>query len=297
MLTGNQQVSVIIPTYNRASALSVTLPSYLAETPREVIVVDDASTDETAAVVEAFSAKSSVPVHYIRHQKRSGAPAARNTGLEHASGEYILYGEDDVLLEEGYITVLLEDISAFHADIIAGRCIGMKFGEDKNEVMLRADRSREPLLDLENIEGYFDKKIDAPMAVPFVHALAIIRRDLAKEIRFDEGYRGNGYREETDFFIRAYARGAKIVFTPHAVCFHVSGSINKSGGQRMNRLCYEIWTVLNNTRFVYKNYMILRNACGWTQGPLIKSSSYAVFRLRRLLSRAARRVRASLLVV
>lgn len=288
MVSATHGVSIIVPTYNRASALILTLPSYIAENPGEIIVVDDGSTDETRSVVKSIAAKAAMPVHYIRHQRRMGAPAARNTGSGHASGEYILFGEDDVLLNHGYLATLLEDMRNTHADIIAGRIVGMKLGENKDSIA-RANKYKGPLVDLKNIQGYFWKLTCAPMEVPFVHSVALIQTALVRDIRFDTGYRKNGYREETDFYIRARAHGARIVFTPNAICFHISGDINKSGGQRMNRLAYEFWTIVNNARFVYRNYGVLRELCGWKSGPLVYSCSYAIFRLRRLLSHGVKR--------
>ncbi len=75
-------VSVIIPTYNRASLITQAVDSVLAQSYRavEIIVVDDGSTDETEAVLARYG-------HSIRviHQPNRGRSEARNTGLEAAS--------------------------------------------------------------------------------------------------------------------------------------------------------------------------------------------------------------------
>lgn len=292
MTTTNTKVSVIVPTYNRSKALAVVLPSYVAESPREIIVVDDGSTDRTAAVVEEISHRSPMPIRYLRHSKHRGAPAARNTGVNYASGEYVLFGEDDVLLEPGYLAGLLNEMTRSGADIVGGRIVGMQSGEEKSVALSRADAYDGDLIDPINVEGHFGKFVDAAMEVPFLHSIALMRSHIASEVAFDEGYRGNGYREETDFYVRARSQGAKIVFVPNAVCYHVSGSINSSGGQRMNRMSYEFWAIVNNTRFTYKNYDTLRTLFGWQQGPLRKSMAYAVFRCRRLFTKIARKLRA-----
>ena len=87
-------VSVIIPTRNRAAFLAQALESILAQTvvPGEIIVVDDGSTDGTAALVRDFTA----PVRCL-HQPARGPAAARNLGLESASGAYIAFLDDDDL--------------------------------------------------------------------------------------------------------------------------------------------------------------------------------------------------------
>ncbi|HEX8036789.1 MAG TPA: glycosyltransferase family A protein [Ktedonobacterales bacterium] len=93
-------VSVIIPTYNRAALLREAIESVLAVDRRgfelEVIVVDDGSTDETPEVCRAY------PIRYIRTEM-CGASAARNTGIEAASGEFIAFLDDDDVWLSGNI--------------------------------------------------------------------------------------------------------------------------------------------------------------------------------------------------
>lgn len=89
-----RSVSVVIPTYNRADLLKLTLESVLAQTirPHEVLVIDDGSTDNTTAVCAAFPA----PVRHIR-QKNSGVAAARNRGMREATGDWIAFCDSDDL--------------------------------------------------------------------------------------------------------------------------------------------------------------------------------------------------------
>lgn len=88
-------VSVIIPTYNRAHFLGQAIQSALDQTyPQvEVIVIDDGSTDDTAAVVAGFGDR----VRYV-HQENSGVSAARNHGLRLARGATIAFLDSDDLL-------------------------------------------------------------------------------------------------------------------------------------------------------------------------------------------------------
>ena len=88
------RVSVIIPTYNRADKLPRSIDSVLAQTLEdfELLVVDDGSTDETAAVVTGYDDPR---VEYIPHEVNQGASAARNTGIDHAEGDYIALLDSD----------------------------------------------------------------------------------------------------------------------------------------------------------------------------------------------------------
>lgn len=85
-------VSVIIPTYNRASFLPNAITSILQQTYEdyEVIVIDDGSTDETPRVLKQFEGKIKV-----LFQKNRGASAARNLGIQEADGNYISFLDSD----------------------------------------------------------------------------------------------------------------------------------------------------------------------------------------------------------
>jgi glycosyltransferase involved in cell wall biosynthesis len=89
-------VSAIVPTHNRAATLHRALASVFGQTrpPDEVIVVDDASTDATAAVLRDFPA-----ARVVRLERNGGAAHARNEGIRHATGEFVAFlDSDDVWL-------------------------------------------------------------------------------------------------------------------------------------------------------------------------------------------------------
>ena len=87
-------VSVIIPTYNRASMIGQAVSSVLEQDYKEfeVLVVDDLSQDNTEEVVKSIKDSR---VRYIRRDQNSGAGAARNTGIRQAKGEYIAFLDSD----------------------------------------------------------------------------------------------------------------------------------------------------------------------------------------------------------
>lgn len=85
-------ISVVIPTYNRGFCIHSALNSVFAQTlrPYEVIVVDDGSSDDTAAVVATYGQS----VRYLV-QRNAGASAARNTGIHAASGAWVAFLDSD----------------------------------------------------------------------------------------------------------------------------------------------------------------------------------------------------------
>lgn len=110
------KLSIIIPAYNAEAYLPQCLDSILAQEHKdcEVIVVDDGSTDGTAALLERY------PDVKVVHQENHGMSTARNRGLDEARGEYILFVDSDDLLTAGALETLVaelsgEDIIAFNA--------------------------------------------------------------------------------------------------------------------------------------------------------------------------------------
>ena len=80
-------VSVIIPAYNAEKYIARAIDSVLAQThpPDEILIVDDGSTDNTAAIVKKYGPQ----VRYI-HQQNAGCSAARNTAIKAAAGRWLL---------------------------------------------------------------------------------------------------------------------------------------------------------------------------------------------------------------
>jgi glycosyltransferase involved in cell wall biosynthesis len=99
------RISVVIATKDRAPYLSRALASLADQTSApsfEVIVVDNASTDETKNVVEQQAARAVYPVQYA-FEPEPNRGKARNRGVALASGEFVLFADDDVQLPPGFL--------------------------------------------------------------------------------------------------------------------------------------------------------------------------------------------------
>ena len=90
------RVSVVIPTYNREHTVERAIKSVLDQTYRnfELIVVDDASSDNTEIIVKKLAAEDK-RIRYIRHENNLGVTSGRNTGIHHARGYYLTFLDDD----------------------------------------------------------------------------------------------------------------------------------------------------------------------------------------------------------
>ena len=113
----NETISIIIPAYNVQGHLGSTLDSVLAQTYQdlEILVVNDGSTDDTAAVMAAYAAKDS-RIRAI-YQENGGVTAARLRGVSEATGAYIGFVDGDDYIEPEMYQRLLENLKQCGADI------------------------------------------------------------------------------------------------------------------------------------------------------------------------------------
>lgn len=114
-------VSIIIPCYNYARFLSDAIGSALEQAYEqcEVIVVDDGSTDNTSEVAASFGKR----IRYI-YQENKGHSAARNTGIQASSGEFVVYLDADDVLKPQMVAHSLQTMKRLGEEfgIVAGRC-------------------------------------------------------------------------------------------------------------------------------------------------------------------------------
>jgi GT2 family glycosyltransferase len=111
-----RRVSALIVTYNRCpfdpmargrdNPLTWALDTLLAQAAgalREIVIVDDGSTDHTPTVIERYTAADTpVPVISLRNERRRGATVARNAAIAAATGELLLFGDDDCIFRPNY---------------------------------------------------------------------------------------------------------------------------------------------------------------------------------------------------
>lgn len=112
-----EKISIIVPAYNIDGYLSRCLDSLLGQTYRnlEIIVVDDGSSDKTGEILDHY-AKLDQRVVAI-HTKNQGVSAARNTGLDQATGQFIGFVDGDDLVEQDMFEILIKIAIEQNTDI------------------------------------------------------------------------------------------------------------------------------------------------------------------------------------
>lgn len=114
----NPFISVIVPVYNVEKYLAECLQSLVGQTYQniEIIVVDDGSTDSSKEICDAYADK--YKQFHVIHQKNAGLSEARNTGINEASGKYLLFVDsDDMLADCTVIENLVEFLERTNAKI------------------------------------------------------------------------------------------------------------------------------------------------------------------------------------
>lgn len=274
-------ISIIIPTYNRASVLSKTLPSYINQkNVDEIIIVDDNSADNTFEVIEDYinhNNKEQISIRYIKHSHHKGAAEARLTGITEAKNGYIMFGEDDVIFDRNYVQALYDDMEETNADIIAGRIIYLNDDESYDDGIRRCNELKVPIINYDILGGNFGVNVPEPIIVPFVHACFLAKKEIYSEIAYDTNFHGNGYREETDPQILALKLGKKIIYTPNAYCYHLPRSTVVTGGQRIGSILIDgYWFLRNNIYFLKKHHAFLARK--------YNVESYSIMVLRTVIS-------------
>ncbi|WP_247729248.1 glycosyltransferase [Halovivax limisalsi] len=212
------RVSIVIPTYNRAETLPRAIESAFAQTcdDVEVVIVDDGSTDETpdrvATVADRVEAADGGPqvgtdrtetvadrLEYVRFPENRGANAARNAGIERASGTYVSFLDSDDELEPTHVERAIEVLEAA-PDSCAGVYTAFRVYHDESFVDVSRARSlvtREDIL-AGNVIGSFSAttfRRDALRAVGGLDGDLAAAQDYDLYVRLLEEYHVRGIDE------------------------------------------------------------------------------------------------------
>jgi hypothetical protein len=183
-------VSVIIPTFNRATMLRECLESMVRQTvtPLEILVVDDGSTDQTAEVACSFG-----PIVQYFHQPNQGKPAALNNVLARAAGSWIwFFDDDDVALPDSIEVRLRARTSQPEASIVVSRLIWGR--SDERGRMVAEEPLRWPSFDAPHFYSLYLRSCFASLSGMLVRAqrvreVGVFRRELLTSEDYDYALR------------------------------------------------------------------------------------------------------------
>lgn len=236
-------ISVVIPTCNRAAILSRTLEALKHQNFEagawEVLVIDDGSTDETASVVRSCRQDFPVPLYYLFQQNRKQG-AARNLGARRARGELLLFLGDDIVPTAGFL--------AEHA-------------RSRDKLPSRIDRSKvavigysrwppefetTPFLEFIGEQGwqFGFSLIETPEDVPFnffyTSNLSLPRCFFLENGGFDEGFQEYGW-EDVELSWRLKKQDMRIVYNSRAVAYHYHPTSLESFVKRQRKVGESAW--------------------------------------------------------
>ena len=276
-------VSVVLPSFNRARLLPITIPTYFQEDVSEVILVDDCSSDNTAEVVKELQTRFPT-LRYFRNEVNSKQPYTQNVAISKVQSEYIYFGDDDSVLYPGSIRNLLNVMREKNADIVGGRALALFFPEQIDELdeFLSHYRNRiateaNQIVDLSTLSTNFTYTVKEPIRVPFCHASCLCKTQVAREMQFDAKIEGNAYREETDFLIRATLAGYTIYYTSSANQINLPSAMCSGGARSKNHRHWAENAIRNNDYFIDKNYDSMQKMFSL---PRTKDEMKALFRVQ-----------------
>ena len=121
--SSNVIVSVIIPVHNAAEYIAETLTTVLAQSLKEIeiILVNDSSTDNTLDIVTKIASEDS-RVRVITNPSNVGGGESRNIGLRVATGEYIIFLDDDDYADKEMLKRMSDRATALQTDVVICRC-------------------------------------------------------------------------------------------------------------------------------------------------------------------------------
>ncbi len=209
------EISVIIPCYNRASLVGETIENVIRQSlpPAEIIVVDDGSTDASVEVIRSFGSK----VKLIQ-QANQGPGAARNAGLNMASGEFIQFQDSDDLFSLNKLEAQSKLLEQTGADIVFSPWVKLKIDGRlvslERHVLQQAMPPGKLSLPCWWLRGWSTVFQSLMFRKSFLDRVGFYRTDLMPS-------------EDTELFFRMLTSAPRVAFTAEALMLYREHSLNK----------------------------------------------------------------------
>lgn len=240
-------VSVIIPTLARPEIVYNLMNDLSRQSYQnfEIIVVDQSR--EENIKLKDLTIGSNDRLKYYRLPKE-GTCQAKNFGLGKAAGEIIIFLDDDTEIKNpDYITYHVVNYLDPKIGGVGGKVLdkNLKLNKGQKGPILRVSKTGRVF---SNSHSEIKQEINAPRGGNVSY-----RKTVIDEIGgFDERFIGNAMREETDFSLRVFKAGHKIIFEPKAEIIHLG--VGRGGSRQKNRLDWYFDFFHNETLFFLKHF-------------------------------------------
>ena len=256
-------LSIIIPMYNSASTIERTIESILSQTmvPKEIIVVNDGSVDDSEKIVRNINDSRII----LLRQDNCGTSAAKNNGIMHSTGEYIMFIDSDDIIEKNYIENHFKWVDG--CDIV---CSGMKVEYPLRELEININSN----------DSDTDKVVDIKTLLYLLEDGELLNVDVAKvfkrrslldnKILFDERLRaGEDLKFNCEYF-RHIKNGMLLSYSGYHYIRLENGSLVSSYKPEIDLIVdeeiqtrkrlYDYYSLLDDEFFCKRYYYTTMNA-------------------------------------
>lgn len=231
------KLSVIVGTRNRAYEIAPCLNSIAAALAHagpidaEIVVVDNGSTDDTAATLKTWASTSAVPVQLL-FEPQAGLARAQNRALRSARGELLAFTDDDCRLHKEYFNDLLRHDAGDTELVLRGGRIDLG---DPTDLPLTINTSPTPVR--------WNRQMNSARKVPIIGQIIgcnmTMRRALVERLGpFDQDFSPGsriGSGADVDYVFRAYLAGATVEYVPDMAVLHFHGRKTSADGNKVLR--------------------------------------------------------------
>lgn len=238
-------ISIVIPNYNGEDVLKKNLSRVLSEVKNykdgktEVLVVDDASSDNSVSILKEYEEKYNTLKVYVR-KRNEGFSSTVNEGVSHANGDIVILLNTDVYPEKGFLIPLVENFK--DQSVFAVGCMDKSIEEDK--IVLRGRGVgiwRRGFL--VHRKGEVTKKSNLWAS----GGSSAFRRDIWNKLGGLNELYNPFYWEDIDLSYRAQKSGYKVIFEPESIVFHE----HEKGAIKKTYSSFRIKTIAYRNQFIF----------------------------------------------
>ena len=200
----SNNISLYIAAYNAEKTIEKSIKSILQQTlkPKEIIVINDCSTDKTLSLLKNFN-----QIKIINNKKNYGLAKSRNIALKYSKYDLLASIDSDVICKKNWLEKLFNTMIKKKADLIGGKLIDKYVKEPANHW-------RSYYLK----QNWGDKQINNPQFVFGANFLLNKKKIKNLNIKYNETFRTNG--EDVNFSNILKSKNCNLYYEPRAICYH-----------------------------------------------------------------------------